>query len=294
MSDLKRKPLYQPWNEEAFRADLHVGAMTPTQRWIYRTLLQAAFFHSTRPHLPDDDAQLWLLAGCETPKQWERNKGVVRAMFTPVEVDGLRLLSQKRLLADWDRLEEKRQILSENGRRGRKAQLQSSNRPANAEQMPGNCPPFAGQEKLKEVEVKRSEVKENLKPAPKPPAPADPRFQPFLDFAFGAFEQKHGQKPTWSGKDFRALSTMLASNKGLGADELQRRFRNYISSTETFTQKQGDSLAYFSAHTDSFLAGPMLAVQGKGASNGNAKSSANNAAASFVQHFTEPKQDRLG
>src|SRR5262245_2835324 len=119
--------------------------MSPTQRWMYRTLLQAAFFHSTRPYLPDDDAQLWLLAGCESSKQWERNKGTVRAMFAVVEVDGLRLLSQKRLLTDWDRLEEKRQMLSQNGRRGRKAQLELSNRPASAEQMPDGCPVNAGQ-----------------------------------------------------------------------------------------------------------------------------------------------------
>jgi hypothetical protein len=129
---------------------------------MYRTLLQAAFFHSTRPHLPDDDAQLWLLAGCESPKQWERNKEAVRAMFTTVDVNGVSLLSQKRLLADWDRLEEKRQMLSENGRRGRKAQLESSNRPANAGQLPGICLADAGQEKLREV--KRKEEKNTQAP----------------------------------------------------------------------------------------------------------------------------------
>lgn len=156
MSETKRKPLYQPWNEEAFRADLRVGAMSPTQRWMYRTLLQGAFFHSTRPNLPDDDAQLWLLAGCESLKQWERNRDVVRAMFIPIEVAGVRLLSQKRLLADWHRIEEKREALAEAGRKGGRANAKheqskclpgASNREANAKQ-----------EKLKEV--KGSEVKE--------------------------------------------------------------------------------------------------------------------------------------
>lgn len=160
-ASIRRKPLYQPWNEEAFRADHRVYAMTPAQRWMYRTSLQAAFFCSTRPYLPDDDAQLWMLAGCESRKQWESNKDVVRSMFTPVELEGVRLLSQKRLLADWNRLEEKRQMLAENGRRGRKAQLLSSNSPANVKQAPGNCPANGGQEKLREV--KGSEVsKENL------------------------------------------------------------------------------------------------------------------------------------
>jgi hypothetical protein len=121
---------------------------------------------------------------------------------------------------------------------------------------------------------KRIENREQKNPAAKPVPPVDPRFQPFLDFAFRAFQQKHGQKPTWTGKDFKALSAMLASNKSLSADELERRFRNYINSTEPFTQKQGDSLAYFCAHTDSFLTGPILAIPGKGTPNGKDLNSA--------------------
>jgi hypothetical protein len=113
------------------------------------------------------------------------------------------------------------------------------------------------------------------KPAAKPAPPADSRFQPFLDFAFGAFEAKHGQKPSWTGKDYKALSQLLAGNKGLGADELQRRFTNYLSSTEPFTQKQGDSLAYFCAHVDSFLAGPILEKHSAGGSNGKPSTSDN-------------------
>lgn len=157
----KRKPLYQPWNEEAFRADERVYAMTAEQRWMYRTSLQSAFFCSTRPYLPDDDAQLWMLAGCKSRQQWDENKDVVRSMFTAVELDGVSLLSQKRLLADWNRLEEKRQMLAENGRKGRKAQLKPSNSPTDAKRTPGNCSAIGGQEKLREV--KRSEVREERK-----------------------------------------------------------------------------------------------------------------------------------
>lgn len=145
MIEANSKPLYQPWREEAFRADERVYAMNPVQRWIYRTLLQAGFICSTRPYLPDDDGQLWMLAGCESRQQWEQNKDVVRAMFTPVEQDGIRLLSQKRLLADWTRLEEKRQMLAENGRKGRKAQLRSGNSNTDGQQMSGNCPSNDGQ-----------------------------------------------------------------------------------------------------------------------------------------------------
>lgn len=111
---------------------------------------------------------------------------------------------------------------------------------------------------------RRENREKRRKPVAKPAPPADPRFQPFLDFAFKAFEQKHGQRPSWAGKDFKSLSVMLASNKGLSSDELQRRFKNYLSSTEPFTEKQGDSLAYFCTHVDSFMAGPILAAARKG------------------------------
>lgn len=112
------KPLYVPWNEEEFRGDVYVSAMSPLQRWMYRTLLQTAFFHSTRPYLPDDDNLLWMLAGCENKQQWLDNAETIRAMFSTIEIDGKNLLSQKRLLLDWDRLEERRTALSERGRSG--------------------------------------------------------------------------------------------------------------------------------------------------------------------------------
>jgi hypothetical protein len=77
-----------------------------------------------------------------------------------------------------------------------------------------------------------------------------------------------GQKPSWGGKDFKALSVLLTSNKSLGLDELQRRFKNYLASTEPFTRKQGGSLAYFCTHVDSFLGGPIQATPQKGGSDG--------------------------
>jgi hypothetical protein len=159
LNEAKRKPLYQPWNEEAFRADLHVGAMAPVQRWMYRTLCQASFFCSTRPYLPDDDAELWLLAGCESPKQWERNKEVVRSRFTPVEVAGVRLLSQKRILADWNRIEVKREALAEAGRKGGRANAKLEPSKCSADAQGGET--YADQEKLREVEGKKREEEKN-------------------------------------------------------------------------------------------------------------------------------------
>jgi hypothetical protein len=98
--------MYQPWRNEAFLADEYVQAMTPVQRWMYRTILQASFTCSERPYLPDDDARLWVLAGCESPRQWEDNKDVIRARFSSETVEGKPRLGQKKVLEDWVRIQD--------------------------------------------------------------------------------------------------------------------------------------------------------------------------------------------
>lgn len=110
-----KKPLYQPWNEEEFLSDVRVRGLTCVQRWMYRTLLQAAFFHSTRPYLPNEDRILWVLAGCESIEQWRTNKESVLELFT-LEKDS-NLLGNKRVIEDWQRLEESREKMAELGRK---------------------------------------------------------------------------------------------------------------------------------------------------------------------------------
>lgn len=111
-----KKPKFQPWNEEEFQADVFVRGMNHLQRWMYRTLLQAAFFHTTRPYLPMDDEVLWVLAGCESPEQWEQNKARVLKRFVEVEIDGINLYENRRVKCDWENLQEFRDIQSEKGR----------------------------------------------------------------------------------------------------------------------------------------------------------------------------------
>jgi hypothetical protein len=102
------------------------------------------------------------------------------------------------------------------------------------------------------------------KPAANTARPADPRFQLFVDFAYRCFQSKHCQKPTWNGKDFNGLKALLKQNQNLTQAELERRWNNYATSTESFTAKQKDSLAYFCAKFDSFIDGPIVAVRGNG------------------------------
>src|SRR5437899_2643146 len=92
------EPEYVCWYEREFWADRAVIRMSWLQRHLYRALLQAAFYCSTRPNLPDDDSELWDLAGAENPEMRQREKGLILTKFQPfVDQDGRKLLRHKRL-----------------------------------------------------------------------------------------------------------------------------------------------------------------------------------------------------
>jgi uncharacterized protein YdaU (DUF1376 family) len=92
--------------------------MTNVQRWIYKSLLQEAFVCSSRPRLPDDDDELWIMADCDNIEQWRENKQVIVRMFDRTQEDGVPLLTHKKLEEDWDRLQERRDARAEAGRKG--------------------------------------------------------------------------------------------------------------------------------------------------------------------------------
>jgi hypothetical protein len=106
----------------------------------------------------------------------------------------------------------------------------------------------------------RGERREKKAKAAKTAPPADPRYQPFFDFAYKSFQAKHnGQPPTWSGKDYKQLQNLLRGKAidALPFDELKRRWENYLRSTESFTVRQGFSLAHFCTKFDAFMSGPI-------------------------------------
>lgn len=110
------KPLYQPWNEDEFMSSPAVNSMNWLQRLFYRSLLQKSFFCPTRPYLPDDDNELWQLAGCENKRQWVANKKRILLNFTKLYKSGRNLLKHNRVELDWDREIEYRTKLSEKQR----------------------------------------------------------------------------------------------------------------------------------------------------------------------------------
>jgi len=117
----------------------------------------------------------------------------------------------------------------------------------------------------------RRSKKGEKNPAAKTAPPADPRFQPFFEFAYEAFRTKHDQPPTWGGKDKNNLKQFLKEQPGILLSEWERRFGNYLDSTERFIKGRGCGLAYFVTNFDAFRDGPILAftggTNGKGRTN---------------------------
>lgn len=105
------------------------------------------------------------------------------------------------------------------------------------------------------LKEERKETKKN--PAAKP-APPDPRHKPFFDFAYEAFRKKHLQPPTWGAKHANGLRLFLAGHPQVNAEEWQRRYLNFLASTDPFYQQQKGSLLYFAGNFDRFIDGPIL------------------------------------
>jgi len=102
--------------------------------------------------------------------------------------------------------------------------------------------------------------------AAKTPPPADPRREPFVEFAYKTFQSRFGQKPSWQAKDWTQLKNLLAATSA-SLDEFQARWRHFLASTESFTVKKGGSLTYFCANFDAFINGPLV-TPAKGTAHG--------------------------
>jgi hypothetical protein len=98
---------YLRWDEPAFWADRVVASrMTTHQRHLYRALLLAALWCPTRPDLPNDDNELYLLADADDVADWQKNKAPILTKFHEDEVDGAKVLYNNRLRKEWAVFEE--------------------------------------------------------------------------------------------------------------------------------------------------------------------------------------------
>jgi len=99
-------PEYICWHENEFMADRAVVRMQPHQRLMYRALCQVARYCETRPYLPDDDNELYVLADADSLDHWKANREAILVKFQRVTVDGKPMLAHKRVLADAAQYEE--------------------------------------------------------------------------------------------------------------------------------------------------------------------------------------------
>jgi uncharacterized protein YdaU (DUF1376 family) len=99
-------PEYICWHENEFRADRAVVRMQPHQRLMYRALCQVARYCETRPYLPDDDNELYILADADSIDHWKANREAILVKFQSATVDGKPMLTHKRVLADAAQYEE--------------------------------------------------------------------------------------------------------------------------------------------------------------------------------------------
>jgi uncharacterized protein YdaU (DUF1376 family) len=97
-------------------ADRKVRRMSTTEAKTYMMLLHEAFICSTRPNLPDDEEELYLMAYCTDRREWDSVKDAVLGMFDKDVVEGVPVLTNKRLVKDWARLQEIREARSEAGK----------------------------------------------------------------------------------------------------------------------------------------------------------------------------------
>lgn len=137
--------------------------------------------------------------------------------------------------------------------------------------------------------LENGEEKRNM--AANPVRPADSRFQPFFSYAYLSYKAKHRRAPIWTGKDRNGLKNLLRTQSAevLPLERLKGLWDNYLVSTEPFTVKQAESLAYFCSNLDKFSDGPILAAPGRRGTNGKPSVSDNIRATLEAFRATEPK-----
>ena len=113
MQDFTGKaPDYQCWSEMDFV--YAARRMHWMARLLYRAALQAAWYESSRPDLPADDAELAQILGVPL-KTWDIHKAAVKAMFQ-IDPDTGNLF-QKRLRGDWRKISLYRERQAEHGKK---------------------------------------------------------------------------------------------------------------------------------------------------------------------------------
>ena len=100
-SDERWKPPFMPWFEGDFAGSFNVRKMPRLARLMYRSLLMQGWHSDRPPYLPNNDADLSVMADAPTPEDWVEHRENILARFKKTE-DGLWLYHPK-ALREYDR-----------------------------------------------------------------------------------------------------------------------------------------------------------------------------------------------
>ena len=105
------------------------------------------------------------------------------------------------------------------------------------------------------VEPSRAEPSSTESASPKPgDAPEAIRQTVFSDRAIEQFQERYGQKPTWTAKDYKRLFELREARPNLSLDEFQRRYAIMLKAPPgSFTEQKRGSLLHFCTHFDEFI-----------------------------------------
>lgn len=268
------KALFQKWAERDFRAD--TTHMHWQARSFYRSLLQAAFFVSTRPDLPDDNDELRRILGGVPDDVWVEHQDEVRKMFQCGEVNGVGVLFQNRLRKDWAAIEsyreEQRAKATKGWQKRQKGQSKdSAAMPRHATALPEQSSGVPGIRHevvgiKHEVEKKRRRKSGTAKAVPSLEQDfknlkiqnSDGRFQAIKEYYETEFKIRNaGVNAHFDGGDAKNLASLLKSQHDKTAEELISWLKNAFDSEGTYPLLPAFRLKQFCAVAASFAKGPL-------------------------------------
>jgi hypothetical protein len=268
------KALFQKWAERDFRAD--TTHMHWQARLFYRSLLQAAFFVSTRPDLPDDNDELRRILGGVPHDVWEPYQDEVRKMFQHEEVNGVGVLFQNRLRKDWAAIESYREEQRSKAAKGwqKRHRVQSKNpaaMPQHATALPEQSSGVPGI-RHEVVGIKHEEVKRRGRKSGTAKAVpsleqdfknlkiqnSDGRFQAIKEHYEAEFKIRNpGISPPFDGSDAKNLDGLLKSQHDKTAETLISWLQNAFDSECSFPLLPGFRLREFCSNATKFTRGPL-------------------------------------
>jgi hypothetical protein len=116
--------------------------------------------------------------------------------------------------------------------------------------------------------IENTEQRRNKNCAAKTMPRADPRHQFVFDTCYQAYEAKYTAPPTWGGKEGKLLQAFLKEHPGIAAEEIARRYRNFLRSTDRWHAEKHGSFSHLLKNFDQFAESPISATPQKGKTNG--------------------------